>query len=169
MSACLFSIFLCGGPLSSLSLCFARLPICASALLLNYSYFYLTKIKSMMMLCFVLFLHECTQMPYLTFTCCFHCLCLLFLWFVTQRPSPTSLRFWSALGWLVIMLMQLCSIKVSLHLPAWHHPSLSLGAGTHTIMHNTFEHFFFFFTFYVFTHDAHDCTVSNICQSPFFI
>lgn len=64
------------------------------------------------------------------------------------------------------MLMQLCSIKVSLHLPAWHHPSLSLGAGTHTIIHNTFEHFFFF-SFYVFTHDAHDCTVLNGCQSPF--
>lgn len=45
-------------------------------------------------------------------------LCFFVLWFVTWHPSPpTSLRFWSTLGWLVIMLMQLCSIKVSAPTP----------------------------------------------------
>lgn len=72
---------------------------------------------------------------------------LFVLWFVTRHPSPpTSLRFWSALGWLVIMLMQLCSFKVSAphpirhhnhpppsHLPAYHHqaPSLSVRFNHH--------------------------------------
>lgn len=41
------------------------------------------------------------------------CLCLMFLCFVTWHHSPTSLRYWSVLGSLVIMLMPLCSIKVS--------------------------------------------------------
>lgn len=99
--------------------------VCPSVLLLllNYSYFYLTKMKyeSIMMLFFFFFIcfHGLDS-----FTCCVHCLCFLFLWFVTRHPSPpTSLRFWSALGWLVIMLMQLCSIKVSAptYPPAHHH------------------------------------------------
>lgn len=43
-----------------------------------------------------------------------YCFCFLFLCFVTpHRSPPTPLRFCSALAWLVIMLMQLCSFKVS--------------------------------------------------------
>lgn len=88
--------------------------VCPSVLLLllNDSYFYLTKMKyeSMMMQFFL----NVSVWHLLTFTCYIHCLCFTCLWFVTRHPSPpTSLRFWSALGWLVIMLMQLCSIKVS--------------------------------------------------------
>lgn len=106
--------------------------LCSVLLLLNYSYFYLTKMKyeSMMILLHTDAILDCHLL---------HSLCsLLFvLWFVTWHPSPpTSLRFWSTLGWLVIMLMQLCSIKVSdptpspsrhhnhlshSHLPAYHH------------------------------------------------
>lgn len=57
----------------------------------------------------------------------------LFLWFVTRHPSPpTSFRFWSALGWLVIMLMQLCSFKVSA-------PS-SLLSNTHRRLHFHLPH-----------------------------
>lgn len=89
------------------SLC---LPICASA---PAQLFIFLSDRDKKYGWFHVFSWKCTQMPSLTFTCYFHCLSLLFLWFVTQRPSPTSLRFWSALGWLVIMLMQLCSIKVS--------------------------------------------------------
>lgn len=80
-------------------LCLCFLSVCPSVvlLLLNYSYFYLTKMKyeSMMMLLLVFCLsdisaHKCHT---LTFTCCIHCLCFLFLWFVTHRPSPpTSLQ-----------------------------------------------------------------------------
>lgn len=53
-------------------------------------------------------------------------LCFFVLWFVTWHPSPpTSLRFWSTLGWLVIMLMQLCSIKVSAPTPLSQSPPRS--------------------------------------------
>lgn len=150
----LFSMFLCGGHCVFVSL-FACLPICASAPAQLFIFLSDKDEKyDDAVLCFS-FWHKCTQMPYLSFTCYVHCLRLLFLWFVTQHPSPTSLRFWSALGWLVIMLMQLCSIKVSLHLPAWHHPSLRLWAGAHTNA----------LTFDIFTHDhAHDCTVFNTEQ-----
>lgn len=88
-------------------------PVCPPVLLLllNYSYFYLTQMKYESLI--MMFISP-AYTQYLSPACYIHCLCFLFLWFVTRHPSPpTSLRFWSALGWLVIMLMQLCSIKVS--------------------------------------------------------
>lgn len=124
-----------------------------SVLLLSYSYFYLDKDEKYDNAVSVFLLsspRKCahtkrhTRLSPAALTasaCCFYG------FVVTQRPSPTSLRFWSALGWLVIMLMQLCSIKVSLHLPAWHHPSLGPWAGACAV------HF-----------DAHVCVHFLLCH-----
>lgn len=89
---------------------------CLSVLLLNDKYFYLLKMKyeSMMILMHTDTILDC------------HLIQSAVLWFVTLHPSPpTSLRFWSTLGWVVIMLMQLCSIKVSAPTPLFQSPPQS--------------------------------------------